>query len=75
MESLETMKEQLRDLKRQLMTFEWDKSHSQLNSGMEAKYIQVKAAYESLSKQVEEMKAAQILEPAQPMTIESSTSQ
>ena len=61
-ESLETMKEKLLDLKRQIMTLEWDKSHSQLNSGMEAKYIQVKAAYESLSKEVEDMKAAQPIE-------------
>lgn len=59
MESIETMKEQLLDLKRQIMTFEWDKSHSQLNSGMEAKYAQAKAAYESLNKKFEEVKASQ----------------
>ncbi|MBI2145614.1 hypothetical protein HYU18_04825 [Candidatus Woesearchaeota archaeon] len=56
--NLETMKEKLLDLKRQLMTFEWDKSHSQLNSGMEARYIQVKAEFESLNKKVEDLKAA-----------------
>ena len=59
MESMETLKEQLLDLKRKLMTFEWDKSHSQLNAGMEAKYVQTKADYESLNKKVEDLKASQ----------------
>ena len=44
------MKEKLRDMKKRLMTFEWDKSHNQLNSSMEMKYSQIKTECETLKK-------------------------
>lgn len=54
---LNVMEENLFDLKKKLMTLEWDKSHNQLNSGMEAKYAQIKTAYEELQKKVSGAKA------------------
>ena len=47
------MKEKLRDMKKRLMTFEWDKSHNQLNSSMEMKYSQIKTECETLQKRVD----------------------
>ncbi len=51
------MKDRLSDLRQRVMTLEWDKSHSQLNSSMEAKYLQMKAEYEELQKKVDGIKA------------------
>ena len=70
---LSDMKEKLRDMKKRLMTFEWDKSHNQLNSSMEMKYSQIKTECETLQKKVDgihaelkeqEAAAAAKLEPA-----------
>lgn len=55
--SLSELKDRLSDLRQRVMTLEWDKSHSQLNSSMEAKYIIMKAEYEELLKKVDGMKA------------------
>ncbi len=54
---LNELKEQLRDVKKRLMTFEWDKSHNQLNSSMELKYSQTKIECETLQKKVDGMQA------------------
>ena len=51
------MKELLRDMKKRLMTLEWDKSHNQLNSSMEMKYSQIKVECEALQKKVDGMQA------------------
>ncbi len=53
---LEDMKEKLSDLRNRIMTLEWDKSHNQLNSSMEAKYAQIKTEFESLQKKVDGIK-------------------
>lgn len=50
---LSDMKEQLSDLKKRIMTLEWDKSHNQLNSSMEVKYAQIKTEHDSLQKKVD----------------------
>ena len=55
--NLEVMKENLRELKGKLITFEWDKSHSQLNSSMELKYSQMKVEFEALQKKVDGLQA------------------
>ena len=55
--SLDAMQEKLRELKKRLMTLEWDKSHNQLNSSMELKFSQIKVEYEDLNKKVEGAKA------------------
>lgn len=52
---LSDMKEKLRDMKKRLMTFEWDKSHNQLNSSMEMRYSQIKTECETLQKRVDGM--------------------
>lgn len=54
---LEEMKEKLSDLRKRIMTLEWDKSHNQLNSSMEAKYAQIKTECEALQKKVDSIKA------------------
>ena len=54
---LSDMKEKLRDMKKRLMTFEWDKSHNQLNSSMEMKYSQIKVECEALQKTVDNIQA------------------
>ncbi len=54
---LEEMKEKLSDLRKKVMTLEWDKSHNQLNSSMEAKYAQIKTECEALQKKVDDVKA------------------
>ena len=50
---LDVMKEKLSDLRKRIMTLEWDKSHNQLNSSMEAKYVQIKTECEALQKKVD----------------------
>ncbi|MBI2549884.1 hypothetical protein HYV83_01750 [Candidatus Woesearchaeota archaeon] len=54
---LEELKEKLSDLRKRIMTLEWDKSHNQLNSSMEAKYVQIKTDCEALQKKVDGIKA------------------
>ena len=54
---LDVMKEKLSDLRKRIMTLEWDKSHNQLNSSMEAKYVQIKTECEALQKKVDVTKA------------------
>ena len=54
---LSDLKEKLRDMKKKLMTFEWDKSHNQLNSSMELKYSQIKVEFETLQKRVDGIQA------------------
>ena len=54
---LEEMKEKLSDLRKRIMTLEWDKSHNQLNSSMEAKYAQIKTECEALQKKIDDVKA------------------
>ncbi|MBI2176449.1 hypothetical protein HYU40_03850 [Candidatus Woesearchaeota archaeon] len=54
---LSDMKERLRDMKKRIMTLEWDKSHNQLNSSMELKYSQIKTECETLQKKVDTMQA------------------
>ena len=56
-QSLTVMEERLHDLRKRIMTLEWDKSHNQLNSSMELKYAQIKSEYESLEKAVSGIKA------------------
>ncbi|HIG98442.1 TPA: hypothetical protein HA231_03390 [Candidatus Woesearchaeota archaeon] len=56
-ESLSGMEERLSEVRKRVMTLEWDKSHSQLNSGMEQKYGQLKAEQEELQKKVGTIKA------------------
>ena len=51
------MKEKLYDLKKRLMTLEWDKSHNQLNSSMEAKFAEIRTECEKLQKVVDTAKA------------------
>ena len=62
---LTEMKDKLSELRQRVMTLEWDKSHSQLNSSMEVKYLQMKVEYEQLQKKVDELKAAEM--PAAPV--------
>ena len=54
---LNVMEEKLSDLRKRIMTLEWDKSHNQLNSSMEAKYGQIKTECEALQKKVDGIKA------------------
>src|SRR3989338_7027284 len=53
----EEMKDKLSELRKRIMTLEWDKSHNQLNSSMEAKYAQIKTECEALQKKVDVVKA------------------
>jgi hypothetical protein len=55
--SLAMLEQRLSELRKRVMTLEWDKSHNQLNSGMEEKYILIKAEFEALQKKVGEEKA------------------
>ena len=59
------MKDKLSELKMRVMTLEWDKSHNQLNSSMEAKYLQIKTEFEALQKKVDGIKAEAKLEEAE----------
>ncbi len=54
---LSDMKEKLRDMKKRIMTLEWDKGHNQLNSSMEMKYSQIKVECETLQKTVDNIQA------------------
>ena len=54
---LSVMEEKLYELRKRIMTLEWDKSHNQLNSSMEMKYAQAKTELEALQKQVDGIKA------------------
>lgn len=56
-DSFSGMVEKLAELKKRIMTLEWDKSHNQLNSSMEAKYLLIKAEFESLQKKVDAIRA------------------
>ena len=54
---LSLIEEKLYDLRKRLITLEWDKTHNQLNSSMEAKYAEVRAECEQLQKVVDGAKA------------------
>ena len=54
---LSAVEEQLYDFRKRLMTLEWDKTHNQLNSSMEAKYAEIRAECEKLQKIVDGAKA------------------
>ena len=54
---LSDMKEKLYDLRKRLMTLDWDKTHNQLNSSMEAKYAEIRTECEKLQKVVDSAKA------------------
>ena len=54
---LSVMEEKLHDFRKRLMTLEWDKTHNQLNSSMEAKYAEIRAECEKLQKVVDGAKA------------------
>ena len=54
---LSDMKEKLYDLRKRLMTLDWDKTHNQLNSSMEAKYAEIRIECEKLQKVVDGAKA------------------
>ena len=54
---LSAVEEQLYDFRKRLMTLEWDKTHNQLNSSMEAKYAEIRAECEKLQKVVDDAKA------------------
>ena len=54
---LSDMKEKLSEFRKRIMTLEWDKSHNQLNSSMEAKYAQIKTECEALQKKVDGIQA------------------
>ncbi len=53
---LNVFEEKLAELRKRIMTLEWDKSHNQLNSSMEAKYLLIKTEFEGLQKKVDCMK-------------------
>jgi hypothetical protein len=46
------LKEKLGDIKKKLLTMEWDKKHNQLNIGMESKYAELKAEHDKILKQI-----------------------
>ena len=54
---LNIMEEKLHDLRKRLMTLDWDKTHNQLNSSMEAKYAEIREECEKLQKVVDGAKA------------------
>ena len=54
---LSVMEEKLYDLRKRLMTLEWDKSHNQLNSSMEAKFAEIRTECEKLQKVVDSAKS------------------
>jgi len=65
--SLSALDEKLAELRKKVMTLEWDKSHNQLNSSMESKYMQIRTEFEILQKKVDELKAElRAKEPAEP---------
>jgi hypothetical protein len=54
----ETLDSQVRDIevsmeqiKKRLLTLEWDKKHNQLNAGMEGSVVSLKAKYKELEEQ------------------------
>ena len=44
--------ERMVELKKRLLTLEWDKAHNQLNSGMAARFEELKTEYETLQKKL-----------------------
>jgi hypothetical protein len=46
------LKEKLGDIDKKLMTMEWDKSHNQLNAGMESKYTELKEEHDKIIKKI-----------------------
>ena len=43
------MKERLNEIKKKLLTLEWDKDHNQLNFGMQGKYSELKDEHSKLT--------------------------
>ena len=43
------MKERLNEIKKKLLTLEWDKDHNQLNFGMQGKYSELKEEHSKLT--------------------------
>ena len=56
-ETPDEVKRKLREVRMRLQTLEWDKTHNQLNSGMEAKYLELKQKHDTLTKQLSETQA------------------
>jgi hypothetical protein len=60
------LKEKLAELRKKILTFEWDKDHNQLNAGMESKFLQTKEEYEKLKKKADSLGIGNVeSEPAQ----------
>ena len=45
----ENIGEELREVRKRLLTLEWDKKHNQLNAGMESAYRELKERYKALT--------------------------
>jgi len=53
-ENIDTLKERFDYLKKRLLTLEWDKTHNQLNAGMEYKYEEFKKELAELESRFKE---------------------
>lgn len=53
----EDILERLSDMRKTLLTLEWDKKHNQIHFGMEEKYNKLKEEYEALEKQLNALRA------------------
>ena len=56
-ESLENIRERMSDMRKTLLTLEWDRRHNQIHIGMESRYNKLKEEYGALEKQLSELKA------------------
>lgn len=50
------------DVRRKVLTLEWDKRHNQINSGMEARYEELKKDFDVLKEKVRIVKEAEAKE-------------
>jgi hypothetical protein len=52
------VEESMDNIRKRLLTLEWDKKHNQLNVGMESSYNDLKAKYKELEEQKAKLKSS-----------------
>lgn len=53
-----SIEENMNQIRKRLLTLEWDKKHNQLNVGMESSYNELKAKYKELEEQKAKLKSS-----------------
>ncbi len=57
--SAEQMLERMSDMRKTLLTLEWDRKHNQIHIGMESRYNKLKEEYQALEKQLNELRSVE----------------